>query len=302
VSAERGPQPALSLVAPVHNGAAFIAESIRTIVGSLERLNAPFEVIVVCDGSTDGTAERASSVADPRVRVLRYEQHQGKGVAVSCGLAHANGRLVGWLDSDLDVHPDVIVEAARRFEREPAVDAVVGSKRHPDSAVSYPAMRRFYSWGFQLLVRLLFRVRVRDTQVGAKLFRREMLDTVGPLLLIKRYAYDLELMAVGAEFGFDRFEEVPVKLDYRFTGTGITNAAVRAMLIDTLAIAYRIHIRHWYVRRFAALQRARMAAADRDEPIPQDRIPLPAGTLDLSLHRELEQAGAGRRPESPTAI
>ena len=277
--------PHVSLVAPVRDGASFIQESIRTIVQSLEQLDRPFEVIVVCDGSTDGTAARARAVKDPRVRVLRYQQPAGKGVAITCGLAHARGRLVGWLDSDLDIHPDVIVEAVRRFDREGAVDAVVGSKRHPGSAVAYPLVRRVYSWGFQLLVRALFRVNVRDTQVGAKMFRREMLDTVVPLLLIKRYAYDLELLAVGAEFGFDRVAEIPIRLDYRFSGTGITNSAVRWMLVDTLAIAYRIHIRHWYVRRYAAVQRERMAAAERNQVLDADRIVAPAGTFDLTARQ-----------------
>ena len=123
---------------------------------------------------------------------------------------------------------------------------------------------------------------MRDTQVGAKLFRREMLDTVVPLLLIKRYAYDLELLAVGAEFGFDRIEEVPVRLDYRFSGSGITNAAVRRMFMDTLAIAYRIHIRHWYVRRFAALQRQRTDAAVREVPLEADQILPPVSAIDLT--------------------
>jgi glycosyltransferase involved in cell wall biosynthesis len=282
------PSPHLSLVAPVRNGAGFIEQSIHTIVSSLEQLDGTFEVIVVCDGSTDGTADRARAVGDPRVRVLRYEQPSGKGVAVTCGLAHARGRLVGWLDGDLDIHPDAIVRAARRFEREPAVDAVVGSKRHPQSEVAYPLLRRVYSWGFQLLVRALFRVNVRDTQVGAKVFRREMLDTVVPLLLIKRYAYDLELLAVGAEFGFDRVEEIPIRLDYRFSGTGITNAAVRWMLVDTLAIAYRIHLRHWYVRRYAAVQRERMAATARNQVIEADRIVAPPDTYDVSERSQLD--------------
>ncbi len=274
--------PHLSLVMPVFNGAAFIERNLGLVAESLEGLGAPFEVIVVCDGSTDDTAERAAAVGDSRVRVLRYEQNQGKGVAVTCGFAHARGRLVGWLDGDLDIHPDVIVDAARRFERQPHVDAVIGSKRHPDSEVHYPLVRRLYSWGFQLLVRALLRVSVRDTQVGAKLFRREMLDTAVPLLLIKRYAYDLELLAVGAEFGFDRIEETPVRLDYRFTGSGITNAAVRRMFVDTLAIAYRIHLRHWYVRRFAALQRERMEAASQREVLPADRIHPPIEAHDLT--------------------
>jgi glycosyltransferase involved in cell wall biosynthesis len=283
-------RPYLSLVTPFRNGAGFIESNIRAMLRSLEDFHHPFELIVVCDGSTDGTAELARRVGDPRVRVLRYEENHGKGVAVTCGLAHARGRLVGWLDCDLDIDPAVIVQAARRFERSPDVDAVIGSKRHPESAVYYPLVRRIYSWGFQLLVRILFRVNVRDTQVGAKLFRREMLDTVVPLLLIKRYAYDLELLAVGAEFGFDRIEETPVRLDYRFSGSGIGNAEVRRIFLDTLAIAYRIHLRHWYVRRYAALQRERKDAAAREEVLTDDRILPLAGVRDLT-------AAATREPD-----
>ncbi len=274
--------PYLSLVTPVHNGAAFIQDSVRAMLHALDQLERPCELIVVCDGSTDGTAKLASAIGDPRVRVLRYEDNHGKGVAVTCGLAHARGRLIGWLDSDRDVDPEVIVDAARRFERGPEVDAVIGSKRHPDSRVHYPLIRRVYSAGFQLLVRMLFRINVRDTQVGAKLFRREMLETVVPLLLIKRYAYDLELLAVGAEFGFDRVEETPIRLNYRFSGSGITSEAVRWMFVDTLAIAYRIHFRHWYVRRFAALQRARTDATRQRMTLEQDRIVPPFGTFDLT--------------------
>lgn len=252
------PPPYVSLVAPVHNGARFISASVDTIVTALETLGEPFEVIVVVDGCTESVTALAEA-HDERVRVLFYPFNRGKGYAISYGIAHARGRLVGWLDSDLDIHPQVIVTAARVF-REEEVDAVIGSKRHPESAVHYPFERRVLSAGYQLLVRLLFRINVRDTQVGAKLFRREMLDTVAPLLLIKRYAFDLELLAVGAEFGFDRVREIPVQLSYRFSGTGINAPAVRAMLLDTLAIGYRIHLRHWYVRQYAALQRRRMDA------------------------------------------
>jgi glycosyltransferase involved in cell wall biosynthesis len=250
----------LSLVVPVYNGERYLEESLRTILAALEQLARPFEVLVVCDGSTDDSAGVARRLGDERVVVLRYATNAGKGHAVLHGLANARGRLQGWLDSDLDVGPDVIVAAARRFEAEP-VDAVVGSKRHPASAVTYPAIRRLYSAVFQFVVALLFRVNVRDTQVGAKLFRREMVDTVAPLLLVKRHAFDLDFLAVGAEFGFDRVVDAPIALDYKFTGTSINWRAVRDMIQDTLAIAYRIHLRHHYVRRFASLQRHRMDEA-----------------------------------------
>ncbi len=264
----------LTLIVPTYNGRAYIAENVHKIVAALEALGEPFEVLVVCDGSTDGTASVAnSSSEDPRVRVLHYSQNHGKGHAICFGIAHARGLLVGWLDADLDIHPEAIVHAARRFKLAP-IDAVIGSKRHTDSEVYYPLIRRFFSWGFQLLVRLLFRVSVRDTQVGAKLFRREMLETVAPLLLIKQYAFDLELLAVGAEFGFDRIEEMPVRLDYKFTGSGINTQAVRRMFLDTLAIAYRIHLRHWYVRQFAALQRERTYPdLALDDATPADTLP-----------------------------
>jgi glycosyltransferase involved in cell wall biosynthesis len=248
--------PALSLIVPAHNEARYIGANLRAVARALEALERPFELLVVCDGSTDGTAAAAAADGDARVLVHRNEENLGKGAAICLGIAQARGRLIGWLDADLDIDPDVIVEAVRHFD-EAAVDAVIGSKRHPASEVGYPRSRRIFSWGFQVLVRLLFRINVRDTQVGAKVFRREMLDVVGPLLLIKRYAFDLEVLAVGAEFGFDRIEEIPVRIDYRFTGTGINSSAVRRMFVDTLAIAYRIHLRHWYVRQFAARQRER---------------------------------------------
>jgi dolichol-phosphate mannosyltransferase len=263
--------PHVSLVLPVFNGERHIADNLREVLRSLEALERPFEVIVVCDGSTDSSADVARSLGDDRVVVLRYPDNRGKGHAVLHGVDSARGRLVGWLDSDLDISPDAIVHAARRFEEEP-VDAVIGSKRHPDSRVSYPLVRRLYSAGFQLMVAFFFRINVRDTQVGAKLFRREMIDTVSPLLLVKRYAFDLEVLAVGAEFGFDRIEEVPVELKYRFTGSSINWRAVRDMIQDTLAIAYRIHIRHWYVRRFAAVQRQRMDDAAATSTVAPETV------------------------------
>lgn len=274
--------PYVSLITPVHDGARFIDASLREILRTLEQLDQPFEVLVVCDGCGDDTEAVACAVGDPRVRVLSYAQNHGKGYALCYGIHHARGRLVGWLDADLDIHPQAIVEAARELDRGTA-DAILGSKRHPGSVVDYPWERRLLSWGFHRLVRLLLRVDARDTQVGAKLFRREMLDTVAPLLLIKAYAFDLEMLAVGAEFGFDRVTEIPITLDYRFSGSGINRHAVRMMFQDTLAIAYRIRLRHWYVRQYARLQRARMDALTASGAEVGSGLQLPSapsGTLE----------------------
>jgi dolichol-phosphate mannosyltransferase len=251
----------LTLIVPIYNEAPYVSENVWKIVRTLETLDEMFEVLVVCDGSTDGTEAEVEKINDRRVRVLSYGLNQGKGHAICFGVPYARGRLIGWLDGDLDIEPRAIVDAVRRFEHA-EIDAVIGSKRHSDSQVDYPWLRRMLSWNFQLLARSLVQVNVRDTQVGAKVFRREMLEVVVPLLLIKRYAFDLELLAVGVEFGFDRIEEMPVRLNYRFTGTGIDRHAVQQMLIDTLAIFYRIHLRHWYARQFSAHQRERTYLQD----------------------------------------
>jgi glycosyltransferase involved in cell wall biosynthesis/O-antigen/teichoic acid export membrane protein len=246
----------LSLIVPAFNAASYIEENLAAVIETLNDLQQSFEILVVSDGCTDDTPAAVARTTDPRIRLLQYPANQGKGYALCLGAAHAEGRLIGWLDADLDVSPQTIVDAVRRL-RLGDVDAVIGSKRHRDSQVEYPRTRRILSGGFQALVRVLFRVNVRDTQVGAKVFRGEMLRTVVPLLLIKRYAFDLEVLSVGAEFGFDRIEETPITLAYRFTGTRIDGGAVKRMFLDTLAIAYRIHLRHWYVRQFAALERRR---------------------------------------------
>jgi glycosyltransferase involved in cell wall biosynthesis len=251
--------PLLTLIVPIYNGGAYVAESMRKIIATLETLGEKFEILVVSDGSTDGTETEVRSIEDPRVRVLHYAPNRGKGYAICFGVTQARGSLVGWLDADLDIEPQAIVTGVRMFEHA-EIDAAIGSKRHRDSRVDYPPLRRLLSSGFQLLVRMLVHVNVRDTQVGAKVFRREMLDVVAPLLLIKRYAFDLELLAVGTQFGFDRIEEMPVELHYGFTGTGIDRRAIQRMFLDTIAIAYRIHLCHWYVRQFSARQRERTDA------------------------------------------
>ena len=270
----------LSLIVPVYNGVAYVAENLEKIAGALEKMGRSFEVLVVCDGCTDGTPDVVGQGSDARIRVLSYEHNHGKGYALCAGISHAQGRFVGWLDADLDTEPQAIVTAVERLARGD-VDGVIGSKRHPDSEVDYPLVRRMLSWGFQRLSRLLFNVKVADTQVGAKVFRREMLEVVAPLLLVKRYAFDLELLAVGAEFGFDRIEEMPIRLRYRFTGTGIDRRAVRKMLLDTLAIAYRIHIRHWYVRQFSLLERERTDG--RTVPSEATTLPLAAARTETAV-------------------
>ena len=241
----------LSVVVPVFNHEAAIAASIVTIREAVAAgLGAPFELIVVSDGSIDGTAERALESATEDVRVIKYDRNLGKGYAIKVGALEARGRYVAYIDADLDLDPAWLPTFVARAE-EAGLDFAIGSKRHPDSQVHYPRRRRVYSWLYQLLVRVLFRLDVSDTQVGLKVFRREVGDQVLPLLLVKRFAFDLELLAVARALGFGKVEELPIRLDYQFAGSGVNPLAVGRALVDTAAIFYRLRILRYYQRKRA---------------------------------------------------
>src|SRR5205823_7252505 len=138
--------------------------------------------------------------------------------AVKTGALASRGDWIALIDADLDLDPASVpayLDSARRDQ----LDFAIGSKRHPGSVVDYPRSRRVASWCYQQLNRLLFRLDVRDTQVGLKVFSRRIVDDVMPLLLVKRFAFDLELLAVASALGYDRVRELPVRLDYRFSGS-----------------------------------------------------------------------------------
>ena len=250
----------LSVVVPVFNQADTIVDNIEIIRQCLQAsLGGAFELIVVSDGSIDETAERVLEARAENVRTIHYDRNLGKGYAVKIGALAGQGRWIAFMDADLDLQPSRLPDFLRVAQAE-ELDFAIGSKRHPESDVFYPRSRRAASWLFQQLVRGLFRLDVRDTQVGMKLFRREIADEVIPLLVVKRYAFDLELLAVSRALGFRRIRELPVTLDYQFTGSGVRSLAVVHALIDTAAIFYRLRILRYYQRK------QRLLAADLKRP------------------------------------
>jgi glycosyltransferase involved in cell wall biosynthesis len=169
------------------------------------------------------------------------KQNRGKGHALRTGLASGKGRYLGFIDGDGDIPPDLLADFVMISRREkPAI--ITGSKRHPDSRFEYSLMRRFYSWGYQVLTRALFGLEVRDTQVGIKLIRRDVAREVLPLMVEDRYAFDLELFALAKRLGYDEPYEAPVRINHR-EGSTISAGAVASMLCDTLGICWRVRIK-----------------------------------------------------------
>ena len=249
--ADRIVKPVLSAVLPVYNGGDEIVDNVGVIARALATglPGEEIEMIVVSDGSIDETAEQLLAArGDAGFRVIHYDRNLGKGYAVKAGALASHGEWVALIDADLDLDPSSVplfLEAARRD----GLDFAIGSKRHPESVVEYPRSRRIASWCYQQLNRVLFRLDVRDTQVGLKVFHRRVVDDIFPLLLVKQFAFDLELLAVSAALGYGRIEELPVRLEYRFTGSALGSRAVVRALLDTAAVFYRLRLLRTYQRK-----------------------------------------------------
>lgn len=251
----------LSVIVPAYREGGHIHENLGKLLRELDLLGRTFEVIVVSDGNTDETAREAERVVSPHIKVIEYNRNMGKGYALRCGVAHSSGELVTFIDADMELDPRYIrgfIAVMESFD----CDAVVGSKRHPMSNVHYPPARRFQSLMYQLLIRTLFQIKVRDTQTGLKLFRRQVLEEVVPLLAIKRFAFDLELLVVARQLGYKKVMEAPVDLNYKFESTADLKATWN-VLLDTAAIFYRLRFVRFYARKRAALLREEGLAVTR---------------------------------------
>jgi glycosyltransferase involved in cell wall biosynthesis len=244
----------LSVIVPAYREGRLIYGNLSRLVRELDKLNVTYEVIVVSDGSTDATAAEARRLGSAAVKVFHYPMNVGKGFALSFGVAQSVGSLVTFIDADMELDPANIKGFIDLMETS-GCDAVVGSKRHPLSRVAYPRFRRLQSAVYQLLVRLLFNLNVRDTQTGLKLFRRNVLEEAVPLLAIKRFAFDLELLVVAHQLGYRNVCEAPIRLSYQFESTVNLGSAWR-VLWDTAAIFYRLRILRYYQRRRLQLREA----------------------------------------------
>lgn len=237
----------LSVIVPAYHQAKTIVKDIRRIEKILSQIRYPYEIIIVVDGYGDGTYRAVKRITSPNVKTHVYMKNQGKGHAVRLGMSHATGDYIAFIDAGMEIDPNGISMLLEHMEWYNA-DIIVGSKRHPASVIHYPFSRKVLSVGYQLIVRLLFQLNVRDTQAGIKIFRQTVLERILPRLLVKQYAFDLEMLAVSKHLGFGRIYEAPIKLKYNFTD--LTHASTLKMIFnilnDTLAVFYRLYLLHYY--------------------------------------------------------
>jgi glycosyltransferase involved in cell wall biosynthesis len=244
VPAFPGPTLDVSIVVPYYNPGARLRTTVEQMVRVLDSSGMTFEIIAVSDGSTDGSPFTLEGFPESVVRRLEFDTNTGKGFALRAGLGRGRGRYLGFIDADGDISPEFLASFVTIMSTEEP-DIIIGSKRHPESVVHYPPLRRLYSWGYQHLIHLLFRLKVKDTQVGIKMVDRRVISDVLPLLRESRFALDLELLVLANKLGYSKIVEAPVRIEERFTST-ISLKAVWLLLVDTLGLFVRFSILRRY--------------------------------------------------------
>ncbi len=245
----------LSLILPAYNEEDNIVPVLEEAVSELEKLRKLFgtgtgsagpvpmlqdwEIIVIDDGSQDQTAQRAHSVAERypgRVQCISHETNLGYGCALRRGMAAASYDLIFYTDSD----GQFSISDIRYFL--PHIvdyDLVVGFRVYRFD----PFLRLFLSWGYNRLVRLLFRVRVRDVDCSFKLIRREVLESI--TLETDDFFIDTELVARARRWNF-RIMEKGVKHYPRRAGeSSLRPSHVPRTLRTVFRMWWRIHFGHW---------------------------------------------------------
>lgn len=188
--------PGLSVVLPAFNEEANVGPMIEAALGVLPGVADTYEVIVVDDGSRDATATVVKEwVArhHPTVRLLSHDRNRGYGAAVRTGLSSAGMDLVFYTDADRQFD---IAELAYFIPFLEDHDLVIGFRVYRYDSV----LRSITSWGYNRIVRVLFRVRVRDVDCAFKLMRREVLDKL--TLQSDDFFIDTELVACARKWNF----------------------------------------------------------------------------------------------------
>ena len=240
----------LSIVVPAYNEGEHIYDNLMIIDKALKAFCSDYEIIAVNDGSKDNTGAeiRRASADNPNIKDFGYDVNRGKGGAVTYGAVNSHGDVVGFIDADLDLSPDLIKGYVEAYESQGA-DVVIGSRMHKESKLEYPAMRKVVSFGYFVMLKVLFGLKCHDTQTGLKLYKGSLIREIAPLRQIDGYAFDIELLALSARKNA-KLIEMPVELNYsRNESFGrIKFRDVWKMFTDTWKIWWNLRVRKTYFK------------------------------------------------------
>jgi dolichyl-phosphate beta-glucosyltransferase len=205
--------PYLSIIIPAYNEERRIVKTLSETFDYLDSQKYESEVIVVNDGSSDRTAEKAlgfESQARGRLRLLQNPGNRGKGYSVRNGMLDAKGEILLFYDADLATPTSEIIKVINPIA-EDRYDVVFGSRALDRSLIGIhqSAMREKLGIAFNLIQYLLTGLKFKDTQCGFKGFRRKAAQSIFPLQQIEGFGFDPEILFIAQKQGW-RLLETPV--------------------------------------------------------------------------------------------
>ncbi len=202
----------LSVVMPAYNEGAHITENLLETSKVLSGFVKRYEIIAVNDGSIDNTEEGIinASKKDDHIKSVSYMPNGGKGHAICVGIEKAQGKYIAFLDSDLEISPKLLKNFLYLMKKTNA-DIVIGSKMHPQTKMQYPIKRRLMSFGYYLLLKLMFRLDLHDTQSGIKMYKKEIIKPIASGLKTEGYAFDIEILVKANIEGY-KIVEAPIEV------------------------------------------------------------------------------------------
>lgn len=236
--------PPLAVVVPAYNEAQRLTDNLLTLLGYLQSYRPTAELIVVDDGSTDGTAEAAQELfarrPDVAARVLRYPENRGKGHAVRAGLLATEAPIALFSDADLSTPITELEKVVEPIEAG-RCDIALGSRALDRTLIGrrQPWRREQGGKVFNALVRLTTGLPFSDTQCGFKAFRMEAARPLIEQAEIDGFGFDVELLFLARRAGL-RMLEVPVRWDhYEGSKVHIVKDSLR-MFSEVMSLRRRI--------------------------------------------------------------
>jgi dolichol-phosphate mannosyltransferase len=234
----------LSIIIPAYNGQSTIATTLKEYMRHFSaQYGQDFEIVVIPNGCTDATTRivRDYVASFPQVTAKEFESRIGKGGAVIEGFRIASGDVVAFTDADGATTPEELQKLVDEIE---TCDGTIGSRwaRGARVVVRQSLRRRVASRGFNLLVKLLLGLPFNDTQCGAKVFRKNAIDSVLDRLQVTNFAFDVELLYRLAKNGY-RIKEVPIEWEDKDGSTLNLRKVVPAMFLAVLRLRLTSRVR-----------------------------------------------------------
>jgi dolichyl-phosphate beta-glucosyltransferase len=203
--------PQYSIIIPAYNESARLGATLDRVLNYVSSEQWDAEIIVVNDGSRDNTADlvRQYATTNPHLRLLENPGNRGKGYSVRNGMLNASGEILLFSDADLSAP---IEEAPKLFEAIHAgADVAIGSRwlRPELQTQRQSLLRQFYGRAFNVALRVVLGLNIKDTQCGFKAFTRSAARKIFPQQQIERWGFDPELLYLARKSGM-KIAEVPV--------------------------------------------------------------------------------------------